>query len=65
MSQKNSAETYLETPPPVFETNYRCCSQCDRRIHKSLFVGEDGIVCKGCRCPAPEGSNSVYGEEVH
>lgn len=66
MSRKrNEAEVFLEKPAPVFETNYKCCSQCERRIHKVLFLGEDGIVCKGCRCPAPVGSTEVYGEEVH
>lgn len=68
MSRKretNNPELEPRKPPPVFETNYRCCKVCERRIHKTLFKGEDGLVCKGCRCPYKEGSKSIYSEEDH
>lgn len=64
MSVKSKHFTEEPTsPPPVFETDYRFCTVCERRIHKVLFKGDDGIVCKGCRCPYVEGSADIYGPE--
>ena len=34
---------------PKFETNYRCCEECQRRMHNLLYTDAASTVCTPCK----------------